>query len=63
MIEEWFKRANEQAKQEQKNKKFEPTQTCMLDFVEDKSKYGKAILDLVLTVNGIVHKLNEDKNK
>lgn len=59
MVEEWFKRTNEQAKQENLKKIFEPAQTCMLDFIEDKSKYGKAILDLILTVNAIVNKLNE----
>lgn len=60
MVDDWYakQRKIEEQEKDRKNPTFPSTKTSILDFIDEGNKVSDAIVDLVLTVNEISHKLN-----
>lgn len=60
MVDDWYEKQRklDEKEKERKNPTFPTTKTSMLDFLNDEDKVSDAIVDLILTVNEISHKLN-----
>lgn len=65
MVEDWYskRRIEEQKEQERKHPIFPKTQSSFFDFVMDDSLYGKTFADILLTINEISNKLNEQQKE